>query len=239
MPDGSIDLILTDPPYGTTNCAWDKAAPDWPILWPEMWRVLRPNGAAIICSQQPAATDLITAAREHYRHSIVWDKPAATGHLNAYRAPLRAHELLLVFCRCAPSYTAISIPEQAGKPYHWASRRSKGSHYNPSRPDVAGAGSPDGSRLLRDVIRLGLEPGERGLHPTRKPRRLMQYMLRAYTGPGELVCDPYCGSGTVAEACIMEGRYCIAGDLSPDYVALARQRAELMRERASQGHLDL
>ncbi len=224
LPEGSVDLLLTDPPYGTTDCEWDKSAPDWSALWPLVWRALKPNGAAIVFSQLPPALDVILPARRHFRHEFIWHKTQPAGMLNANRCPMRAHELALVFARRQPGYNRISIPEQTGAPYRNESNRA-GKVYAFKRDRIPSE-SIHGERALQDVIRLGLEGDEMRLHPTRKPRRLLQYLIRAYTQPGGLVMDCFCGSGGCAEACKLEGRRFAGCDASPEYAALARRRVD-------------
>ena len=95
LTPGSVDAIITDPPYGTTNATWDKT-PDWPAFFHACWRVLKKNGVLLIFSQNPTAAQIITQQRRWFRYEWVWEKPNAVGVLNANRMPLRAHELVLM-----------------------------------------------------------------------------------------------------------------------------------------------
>ena len=113
IPDGSVDCIITDPPYGTTNCKWDKA-PDLKLFFEHGFRVLKGNGPLISFSQLPFAVDLINACRKYFRYEIIWQKTMAEGFLNANKMPLRAHENILVFYRKLPVYN----PQKTkGAPY--------------------------------------------------------------------------------------------------------------------------
>jgi site-specific DNA-methyltransferase (adenine-specific) len=103
IPDGSIDLILTDPPYGVTACDWD-VRPDLDSMWREFNRVLKANGAAVVNATQPFATDLINANRKWFRYDLVWVKSCPVGFLQSHKMPMRQHELVLVFYRRLPTY---------------------------------------------------------------------------------------------------------------------------------------
>ncbi len=227
LPEGSADLILTDPPYGTTDCAWDAKPPAWSDAWAAIWRALKPNGAALIFSQMPVAVDVINASRKQFRHQIVWEKTHVCGFLTGRKMPLRAHELILVFYRKLPTYTAISVPEQAGKPYQRAASDNthRGSVYTPrfTSGKRISRGSANGERLFRDVIRIAKEASERE-HPTQKPVRLLRYLIRAYSRPGDLIVDPFAGVGSTAVAAIKEGRRFAGCDAAQPYVDLARKR---------------
>ncbi len=227
LPEGSVDLVLTDPPYGTTDCSWDAKAPAWNEIWAAIWRALKPNGAALVFSQMPPAIDVINAARRQFRHQIVWEKTHVCGFLTARKMPMRAHELVLVFYRKLPNYTAISVPEQAGKPYARTATRDivRGSVYTPrfKSGKQTPRESKNGERLFRDVIKLGKEASEKE-HPTQKPVRLLRYLVRAYSQPGDLVIDPYAGAGSTGVAAALEGRRFAGCDISAEYVAISQRR---------------
>lgn len=128
MEDGPADMVLMDPPFGTTSCKWDRRLP-WSAVFPELWRVLKPSGALVTFAQNPQAAELIVANGPFFRHEWVWEKPNAVGFLNANRAPLRAHELILVFSRKPMFYAKEPIPQQTGKAY--TRRGGHGAHvYN-------------------------------------------------------------------------------------------------------------
>lgn len=122
IPIGSVDLVLTDPPYGTTQASWDTV-PDWGKLFAELWRVLKHNGAILMFSQMPLAADIVVQNRKTFRYEWILEKPRALGFLNAKKMPLRCHELILVFYRALPTYNALPIAHQRRAPYRHGERR--------------------------------------------------------------------------------------------------------------------
>ena len=247
LPDGSVDAVITDPPYGITCCKWD-VRPDLPALFSELWRVLKPNGAIAMFAQQPFATDCINASRREFRYDWVWEKTAARGFLNANRMPLRCHEDVLMFYRHIPTYN----PQMAkGKPYEM-DQGYCGTIYRKREKRVHTIN--DGTRYPRDVIRFkdatpSVAHGSVGrgnattngtavpnIHPTQKPLPLLEYLIKTYTNEGDLVVDPYMGSGTTAVAALRTGRHFIGWEKEGDYHAKALARIEAARaELAGKG----
>ena len=229
LPAGSVDAIITDPPYGTTNAAWDKM-PDWPAFFRACWRVLKKNGVLLIFSQNPTAAQIITQQRRWFRYEWVWEKPNAVGVLNANRMPLRAHELVLVFYRKLPVWNKVPLDNQRGKPY--AARQSKHKTAVYRRELLTGSKSADGSRCPRDVVRFSRP--SRTMHPTQKPEALLRYLIENYTVPAALVVDPFAGSGTTLAAAASCGRRSIGSELNADYYAAACARLGLFNQPAEQ-----
>ncbi len=173
LPDGSVDAIITDPPFGTTAAIWDKA-PDWCVLFKECWRVLKKNGVLVMFSQNPVAADIISQQRGYFRYEWVWEKAQAVGILNANRMPLRAHELVLVFYRALPTWNKVPLDNQRGKPY--VAKKEKGHRTEVYKDALYGvSGSVDGSRCPRDVVRFSRPM--RTVHPTQKPVELIRYLI--------------------------------------------------------------
>ena len=219
IPTGSVDLLLTDPPYGTTNAAWDGKI-DIPAFFEQVWRACKPNAAVLIFSQLPFACDLINAARNRYRYDIVWAKNDPTGFLNAKKMPLRAHELILVFYRALPTFN----PQKThSTPYHSKGSRRKSEIYGPRgdslNPETQ---SLDGSRYPTDVLRYRRE--RHAPHPTQKPLALVENLILQYSNPGDLILDPFAGSGTTALAARNTARRCIAIERDPSIHATALRR---------------
>lgn len=216
IPDGSIDMVLADPPYGTTANKWDRTLPLEKMWW-ELRRVIRPNGAICLFAQQPFATDLINGSRREFRYEWVWEKVSAQGFLNANRMPLRAHELVLVFYKKLPTYHPQLTK---GKPYKGSGESRMTSNYH-TRRNISR--DNDGFRYPRDVQKFD---GERGLHPTQKPVALLEYLIRTYTDPGEIVLDFTMGSGSTGVACVNTDREFIGIELDKGYFDLAKKRIE-------------
>lgn len=214
LETGTVDMVLADPPYGITRNAWDSCI-NMQRLWPELLRVTKPAGAIVLCAAPPFDKHLAVSAPALYRYDWVWEKGNATGHLNAKRQPLRAHEYLLVFYRNQPVYNPQKTTGH--KPVNAFYTRHSGSNYGSAEENRSGGGATD--RYPRSVLRFSSDKQTDNRHPTQKPLALMQYMIRTYTHPGETVLDFCCGSGTVGRACQAEGRAFIGIELNPPAVA--------------------
>lgn len=218
IPDGSIDAVIGDPPYGTTVCDWDAVIP-FDRLWPELRRIIRPGGAICLFSVQPFAAALLMSNLRQYRHEWIWRKTRATGHLNAKRAPLREHENILVFADRSPRYYPQKTP---GVPYLPRGGNAQMGRVYGYHRDIR-AGSPDGSRYPRSVLSFA---SERGPHPTQKPVDLLSYLVRTYTQPGETVLDFSAGVFSTGVACVREGRNFVGIELDSGYLATGIARIE-------------
>lgn len=208
LPDNSIDLMLQDPPYGTTQNEWDEA-PNLPTMWQEWNRVAKENAAFIFTSAEPFASDLIHSNRKFFKYDLIWDKSQCTGFLNANKMPLRTHENILIFYRQLPTYN----PQKVKGKKQLKSTGGKTSNYGKFnyQPHYSEIYHP--KSILSQFPQIRVDGG----HPTQKPIDLMRYLIRTYSNPGDTVFDGYSGSGTVADACMMEGRNCIASELNKEY----------------------
>lgn len=225
-------MVLTDPPYGTTNAAWDKA-PDWSALFAELWRVLKPNGVVLMFSQMPVAADIIMQQRSVFRYQWVWEKTQPAGFLNAHKMPMRTHEVILVFYRALPTYNAMPIESQRGKQRIAKIAETKTALYGKKKATLI-CGS-DGSLFPRDVVRFSRPANNERLHPTQKPLDLLQMLIGQYTQPGELVLDPFAGSGSTLKAAQLTGRRAIGIEMDEEYCRRAQawlDSAELPVKRA-------
>ncbi len=202
LPDKSVDMVLCDLPYGTTQNKWDSVLP-LDELWREYWRVCR--GAVVLTAAQPFTSALVMSQIDRFKYDWVWEKPKATGHLNAKKQPLRAHESVLVF-GCG----RYNPQKELGAPYKANGGASKRDNYG----DFAAVreGSADGSRYPRSVFRMTHETTP--IHPTQKPVALFEYLIRTYTDAGMTALDNTAGSGTTAIAAENAGRrwICIERD---------------------------
>ena len=213
IPNGSVDMVLTDPPYGTTACKWDTVI-DLEAMWRELKRIVKPSGAIVMTAAQPFSASLGASNIRHLRYSWVWQKSAATGHLNAKRMPMKAHEDVLVFYAKQPTYNPQGLSDY-GK---LVRRGGNGGCYGASgKQNVqAKTGYP---RTVQTFPSEG-----KTVHPTQKPVALMEYLIKTYTNPGDTVLDFAMGSGTTGVACANTGRNFIGIELDPDYFAVAEKR---------------
>jgi site-specific DNA-methyltransferase (adenine-specific) len=230
LPLGSADMLLTDPPYGTTQNYWDVPLP-LPEFWAAVKRAVKPNGAILLFAQCPYDKILGASNLDMLRYEWVWRKDKATGFLNARRMPLKKSENILTFYQKLPTYN----PQFGrGAPYFQKPRPHVSDNYGGGL--VSGAGSPDGKRFPCNVIQFNTVHG--GMHPTQKPVELCEYLIKTYTDAGELVVDICAGSGTTAVACMRTGRRFICFENAPRYFAAASGRIAREREKATKGRDD-
>lgn len=212
IPDGSVDMILCDLPYGTTQNKWDSVIP-FADLWTHYNRVIKKNGAIILTSAQPFTTALIASNYPMFKYCWLWDKVnRISGHLNSKKQPLRVTEDICVFYEGQPTYNPQMVP---GTPYKATSKGRKSDNYGKQVDEVTTIN--DGSYYPRNLLAIpGDERGTVGrIHPTQKPVALFEYLVKTYTLPGDTVLDNCIGSGTTAIAAINTGRRFIGIEQDP------------------------
>lgn len=215
IPDGSVDMILCDLPYGTTQNKWDSVIPFEP-LWKQYWRVLKRDGSVVLSSAQPFTSSLVMSQLRSFKYQWVWEKTAATGHLNARNQPMRSHEDLMVFARERGTYNPQGL-EVLGK---ITRRGGNGGSFGKSGKE----NFQEFTNYPRSVLKIASEG--KTVHPTQKPVALMEYLIRTYTNECETVLDNCMGSGTTGVACANAGRKFIGIERDPDYFAIASKRIE-------------
>jgi len=223
LQPASIDLILCDLPYGLTQNRWDVRIPLEP-LWAAMLRVTKPRSAIILTASQPFTSLLVMSQPRLFRYSLVWQKTSPTGFLNANRAPLRAHEDIVVFYRRAPVYHPQKTnghPRKVSTASHGrnSARSPNYGRYGPHNYDST-------ERYPTSVLQFPHDRQRSALHATQKPVALMEWLVRTYTDEGAVVLDPCMGSGTTGVACVRSRREFIGIDCDPAMMAVARERAE-------------
>ena len=202
IPTGSIDLILQDPPYGTTQNDWD-IKPDLQRMWFEWERIIKDNGAIIFTAAQPFASELVLSRSGFFRYDLIWHKPLCSGFLNASKMPLRNHEHILVFYKSLPTYNPI-MGKGKNKKGNRPNDRTGDNYGNFSNKDKIEKFDDKGLRYPTSVLTVsnGNRNHNENYHPTQKPVDLMRYLISTYSNKGETVFDGYSGSGTTAIACI-------------------------------------
>ena len=223
IPTGSVDAIITDPPYGTTACKWDSAI-DFDLMWNQLNRIVKPNGAIVLFGSQPFTSALIMSNPKYFKYEWIWQKSHATGHLNSKRQPMRQHENICVFYKKQSVYN----PQMIDKTY--VDKRTKSG--DDSSVDIYG----DFKKVERQIpttkgypktIQYFATPfkgGEGGKHPTQKPIALMEYLIKTYTNKGETVLDFTMGSGSTGVACVNTKRNFIGIELDNKYFEIAEDR---------------
>ena len=220
---GSVDLVLTDPPYGTTACKWDAVIPFEP-MWREVKRVLKLNGAAVFTASQPFTSALVMSNPKDFRHEWVWDKVNKyTGSLQVNKRRLRRHEDVLVFSQ--KPITTYNKQWREGVAYSVKRTKGHGAYVGDAEMNTVRIGVNNGQHNPCSVLQIPADnKKELGLHPTQKPVALMEYLIRTYTNPGETVLDFTMGSGTTGVACVNTGRRFIGIERDADYFAVAERR---------------
>ena len=221
IESGSIDMVLTDPPYGTTRCKWDSII-DLGLMWEQLKRIIKPNGAIVMTASQPFTSVLTCSNLKLFKYSLVWEKTTATGHLNAKRMFMRAHEDILVFYGKPPTYNP---QKTTGHKRKVSSAESKLNCIKTTVYGDHGLTSYDSTeRYPRSVIKTSTDKQKSKLHPTQKPVTLMEYLIKTYTDDGDLVLDFTMGSGTTGVACANLNRNFIGIELDAGYFEMAEKR---------------
>jgi DNA modification methylase len=229
LPDASINLLATDPPYGTTALAWDQSI-DYAAFWREADRLTTETGIVVVFGAQPMFTDLINSNRKNFRYELIWHKTMPVGFLDANKRPLRAHENIAVFCRKwrGSKNTLVSTYNPQfwfAKPYAGRTKSENRSAHYGSSGDCS-TGSADGRRYPIDVLTYANRTGAKSPHPTAKPIDLMRWLIATYSNPGDRVLDPYMGSGSTGVAAVDLDRSFIGIERDETYFATAQARID-------------
>lgn len=226
LPSKSVDLIICDLPYGVTHNSWDKPL-DLAALWTQYNRIAKEQAPILLFATGKFLIELGASNLKDYRHKIVWHKTMSTGFLNAGRAPLRAHEDILVFYRKAPKFNRVYI-DNVGKPYvrvriHDAER--SGACYGKMSSDPVVSKS-DSSRLSTDVLKFSKDNCRTAPNSTAKPVALLEHLMRMYSDEGMTVLDNCLGSGSTAIAAHNTNRNFIGIELHQPMLDAAKQRLD-------------
>lgn len=219
MESGSLDAIICDLPYGTTQNKWDVVIPFEP-LWEHYKRVIKPNGAIVLTSGQPFASALVMSNPAWFKYELIWEKTMSTGFLDCSYRPLRSHESILVFYNEKPTYNP-----QKTKGDPWVKLRSERKSSCWGKEKENEGENESGDRHPKSVILIA-NPNNGSQHPTQKPTPLMEYLIRTYTNEGETVMDNTMGSGTTGVACMNTGRNFIGIEKDAGYFEIACKRIE-------------
>lgn len=219
IKSGSVDMILTDPPYGTTACKWDSIIPLEP-MWEQLKRIIKPHGAIVMTAAQPFTTTLIASNMKMFKYNWVWEKPSAKGHFNAKKRPMVAHEDIAIFYYKQPTYNPIMTHGHVRK----ASTKNKELNSEVYNNNTKTVTYDSTSRYPRSVQLIKQDTQKSSLHPTQKPVELMEYMIKTYTNEGDTVLDFTMGSGTTGVAAKNLNRKFIGIELDDNYFDIAKDR---------------
>lgn len=227
IQSGSVDMVLADPPYGTTACKWDSIIPLEP-MWGQLKRIIKPNGAIVMTASQPFTTTLISSNMKMFKYCWVWDKSIGTGFLNANKQPMRSHEDVVVFyskqcvynkqMREGADYSSTFSDKNLSSNLYGGAKQCKETRTYTGRNPVSII------TFMRDKCRN---------HPTQKPVALMEYLIKTYTNEGDLVLDFTMGSGSTGVAAVNTGRRFIGIELDDGYFKIAQDRIEQAQRAAA------
>ena len=226
IPDGSIDAIITDPPYGTTACKWDSVIP-FDLMWERLNRIIKPNGAIVLFGSEPFSSALRMSNIKNYKYDWIWDKQAGLGFLDAKFRPLKSHENIIIFGKLGSGVSNGSkIPlkyNPQGVIQTTKTNRNKPSNILNSEPKLrefknSKTGYP------KTIIQFSKDKS--GLHPTQKPVLLMEYLIKTYTNENETVLDFTMGSGSTLVACQNTNRNGIGMEMGEKYFGIAQNRVQ-------------
>jgi len=237
IPAGSVDMVLTDPPYGTTACKWDSVIPLAP-MWEQLKRVIKPNGAIVMTASQPFTTTLISSNLKMFKYCWIWQKERPSNFFQAKFAPLNQFEDVCVFSQGGcnngtknpmqyypQGLTDIDAVRENSNTGGGVGIGKGWQALNGKKYKATKSGYP------KNILAYATE--KRGGHPTQKPVALMEYLIRTYTNKGETVLDFTMGSGTTGVACVNTGRNFIGIELDADYFAIAEKRIAEAQRSAS------
>lgn len=221
IPDKSVDMILCDLPYGTTQNKWDSVL-SFENLWKQYNRIIKDNGAMVFTGQGLFSAKLILSNEKMYRYSLIWEKTKAGGFLNSRRMPLQAHEDILVFYKKLPTYNPQM---EEGKPYvKKAVTNGDGKNYG-KFDRVGQVNINNGERFPRSVIKISND-NHKSVHPTQKPVALCEWLIKTYSNEGEVILDNTMGSGSTGVASMNTHRKFIGIELDPQYFEIAEKRIQ-------------
>ena len=227
LPDGCVDMVFCDLPYGTTQNSWDSLIP-FDKLWKEYRRVVKESGAIVLTAQSPFDKTLACSNLKDFRYEGIWEKNKATGHLNAKKMPMKAHENVLIFYRKLPTYnpqkTTGHKPFGAVKPRKNIPEPDKKRNYN-HLPETFGNDGNTTDRYPRSIQKFPVINNDDPLkfHPTQKPVGMIEYFIKTYSNEGDTILDNCMGSGSTCIAAINTGREYIGIEADEEYYNTARE----------------
>ena len=230
IPDGSVDMVLTDPPYGTTACKWDSVIPFEP-MWAHLKRITKKNGAIVMTASQPFTSALVMSNVEMFKYEWVWEKTRPSGHVHAKNKPMKKHENLLVFSSGTTVHATQSTSRMNYNPQGLQKmpegtmrvRSDKGSDSVMSKRKSHKPTAYEFTGYPDSVLKVP-NPNRDSLHPTQKPVALMEYLIKTYTNEGETVLDFAMGSGTTGVAAKNLNRDFIGIEMDEAYFKIALER---------------
>ena len=227
IESGSIDAIITDPPYGTTACKWDSVI-DFELMWEQLNRIIKPNGAIVLFGSEPFSSALRMSNIKNYKYDWIWDKMQGGNFLNAKKQPLRKYENISVFYKKQPNYKPQLVDKELSKVREVGKRNSfKGGYVGKTNGKLSKDYNNKKS-YPTDILQYSSRGKECNTkhrqHPTQKPVELMEYLIKTYTNEMDWIVDFTMGSGTTMVACKNLNRNGIGIEKDEKYFEIAKQR---------------
>lgn len=225
ISDGSVDAVITDPPYGTTQCKWDSVI-DFDLMWEQLNRVIKPNGAIVLFGSEPFSSALRMSNIKNYKYDWIWEKNNVTGFANAKKMPLKNIENISVFYSKLPTYNPqglIKIEKNFKNSISHITNRDEGvSTVNGGR--FKGSYRQENTNYPRQILKYSRP--SKAVHRTQKPVSLMEYLVKTYTNENETVLDFTMGSGSTGVACVNTNRNFVGIEMDENYFNVAKNRIE-------------
>ncbi len=232
IPDKSVDLILTDPPYGTTACSWDSIIP-FESLWEQYKRIIKDRNAIVLFATQPFTSKLICSNIEMFKYAWTWDKRKVGGFTSAKLKPLKLFEDITIFSKGKTANcnnnNMIYNPQGLIEVNKVSSSSNDTSPTGYARPSTKGKYIQQFSNYPKQLIAFPLDKPR--IHPTQKPVALCEYLIKTYTNEGMTVLDNCMGSGTTGVACVNTNRNFIGIELDNTYFEIAKKRINTAKEK--------
>ena len=232
IASGSVDAVLCDLPYGTTDCDWDSQLP-LGQLWEQYRRLLKKNGAVILTASQPFTSALVMSNPDWFKCEWIWEKTQGSNFATVKYMPMKEHESVLVFCAGRVTYHEQRIPRsdagKARKKYRHVAGTGRREAYSGIKTGIE-VNTDHETRCPRSIVKFA---NERGLHPSQKPVGLMEYFIRTYTNPGDTVLDNCAGSFTTGVACLNTERKFVGIEKDSEYYRIGVERIAAARQQAS------
>ena len=228
IPSGSVDVIIADPPYGTTACKWDSVIP-FDLMWEQLNRIIKPNGAIVLFGSEPFSSALRMSNIKNYKLDLKWVKSRPTGHLNAKRMALKNIEDVIIFYRKQPTYNPQFTKGKPNNIKEGEARVTKATNniYGAFKNSVQ---IKTEKKYPKQNLYFNQNDPRKILHPTQKPVSLMEYLIKTYTNENETVLDFTMGSGSTGVACVNTFRNFIGIEMDENYFNIATKRIEEAQE---------
>lgn len=225
IESGSVDLILTDPPYGTTACKWDSVIPFEP-MWEQLNRIIKPNGAIVLFGSEPFSSALRMSNIKNYKYDLVWDKTFGRQPQLANIQPMKRHENISVFSLNGKKINYYPQKEKLDKPYSSKGAGNNSGTENHHKLGLKKVAKEYTHKTPTSVLIFKPESNSKILHPTQKPVALLEYLIKTYTLENETVLDFTMGSGSTGVACVNTNRNFIGIEMDDNYFEIAKNRIE-------------